>query len=345
MKYSASQKTGTLMSAVQRKKVQWLWFGRMPLGKITVLDGDPGLGKSVLTLDIAARVSTGREMPDGTPGVQGGVVLLSAEDDMGDTVRPRLEEAGANLERIVDISFTEPHLGKLLSIPLDMKEIENAILRVKAKLVVIDPIFAFLGDVDTNKDTSVRTALAQLAKLAERRGVAVILVRHLNKGEQTTKAIYRGSGSIALVGLARSGLLVAKSKNSDKMVLASTKCNLAPPPESLYYTLESLGDVPQVWWHGAANEDADQLITANIVRESQPTKVDQAETFIACELLPGPMPSATLEKRASEAGIADKTYQRAKERLGVKSEQKDGYWVSSLPPRPSSTQPDSQVVR
>src|SRR5215472_3270471 len=147
---------GTLLSEVEPTPVTWLWKGRIPLGKITMLDGDPGLGKSLVTLDLAARVSTGREMPDGSRGLRGGVVLATGEDGLADTVRPRLDAAGADVSRIVDISFTNSDKTQLLRVS-DVSKIEEAIRRVEAVLVVIDPIPAFLSDkVKTGDDASVR---------------------------------------------------------------------------------------------------------------------------------------------------------------------------------------------
>jgi RecA-family ATPase len=248
---TTSPHIGTLLSEVQTEKIRWLWKGRIPLGKITVIDGDPGLGKSLITLDLAGRVTRAREMPDGTPGVEGGVVLASGEDGLADTVRPRLEAAGADLTRVVDITLTDPEKGQLLKIPTDLARLEQATVRVGAVLVVIDPVYAFLtGGLNPDKDTDVRQTLTPLAKRAERLGVAVILIRHLNKAEEK-KALYRGSGSIGLIGLARSGLLVAKSLSQEGNVLASVKCNLTAKPPALLYRVDPLDiGVPVIKWLG-----------------------------------------------------------------------------------------------
>ncbi|MDP6582331.1 MAG: AAA family ATPase, partial [Vicinamibacterales bacterium] len=219
---------GVLLSDVTPERVEWLWLGRIPSGKVTLIDGDPGLGKSALTTDLAARVSTGRPMPDGEPCEAGGVVILTAEDALADTVRPRLDAAGANSTRIIAV----PTVGTgedehMPSVPGDLGAIEVAIQRVDARLVIIDPLMAYLGgEVNSHRDQDVRRALAPIAQLAERTGVAVLIIRHLNK-DQGGKAIYRGGGSIGISGAARSVLLVAEDPDDlDRRILVPVKANL-----------------------------------------------------------------------------------------------------------------------
>ncbi len=179
---------GVLLSEVETERVSWLWSGWLALGKLSVVDGDPGLGKSATVLDIAARVSTGSEFPDGSRNEAGpgGVVVISAEDALSDTIKPRLEAAGADLERITSLAMLPDGSGheRLLSIPEDLVHLEAEIQRMEAKLVVVDPLVAFFSKkVDSHKDQDVRRALAPLATVADRTGAAVQLVRHLSKGE------------------------------------------------------------------------------------------------------------------------------------------------------------------
>ena len=201
--------SGILASDVEPEKVCWFWQRRMPLGKLTVLDGDPGAGKSTICLDVAARASTGRAMPDGTPGVEGGAVILSAEDGAADTIVPRLGLAGADLTRILLLQNLETNEGpRPVILPDDLDEVRVAIHRVGAVLVVVDPLMAMLtGAVDAHRDQDVRRALLPLANLAEETGVAIVVVRHLIKG-MGSNPLYRGGGSIGIIGAARSGLLV-----------------------------------------------------------------------------------------------------------------------------------------
>ena len=158
---------------VKREKVRWLWEGWIPLAKLTVLDGDPGLGKSLTTLDITARVSTGRPMPDGSRGDlkdPESVVIMSAEDGLGDTIRPRLEAAGADCERIFALQAIGEGDDARLPDLTDLDAVRESVQQHDAKLVIIDPLMAFLpSDSDAHRDQDVRRILAPLARLAEER--------------------------------------------------------------------------------------------------------------------------------------------------------------------------------
>lgn len=179
---------GKLLSEIRPERVDWLWPGRIPRNKLTLFDGDPGLGKSALTTDLAARVSVGRPWPDDSPCEPGGVVLCSAEDGIGDTVRPRLDAAGGDAERVLALATVpDGDAERLISVPEDLDVLRRGIERVSAALVIVDPLMAFLsGDVNSHRDQDVRRALAPLARLAEGTGVAVVVVRHLNKATGAT---------------------------------------------------------------------------------------------------------------------------------------------------------------
>ena len=241
-KKESPRPVGKLLSEVEPEQVEWLWPGRLPLGKLAVLDGDPGLGKSALTLDLAARVSAGLELPDGSRCGPAGVVLLSAEDGLEDTIRPRLDAAGADTERIVALSMigVGTRAERLVSLTQDLDAIEAAIRRVGAALVVIDPLMAFLtGKTDSHKDQDIRRALAPLAALAERTGAAVLIVRHLNKSAGGN-ALYRGGGSIGIIGAARAGLVVAPDpEDPERRILAANKHNLSGAAPSLVFRVEA----------------------------------------------------------------------------------------------------------
>lgn len=308
---------GTLLSDVQAEAVRWLWAGRIPLAKMTVLDGDPGLGKSTLTLDLAARVTTSGRMPDGSAGAMGGVVLLTAEDGLGDTVRPRLEAAGADLARVVALSSIGTGRDRRpVVLPEDIETVTAAIRRVGAVLVVVDPLMAFLsGKVDSHRDQDVRRALAQLATLAEETGAALVVVRHLNK-TAAGNPLYRGGGSIGIVGAARAGLLVARDPaDEDRRILATTKCNLAAEPRSWRWRLEAEPGLPVcVRWI----EECD-LRAADLVCDTRPRHGAQggAEDFLEAALADGPRPADDVIAEASTAGISKRTLARAKGALGV----------------------------
>jgi predicted ATP-dependent serine protease len=162
---------GTLLSEVAPERVEWLWEGRIPKGKLTVVDGDPGTGKSAMITDLAARVSAGRPMPDGsTGGVAAGVVILSAEDGLADTVRPRLDAARGDPAGVLALTtkYDDNARDLLLSLPKDIPLIAQGIERIEAELVTIDPLVAYFGNkTDSHRDQDVRRVLADLAALAE----------------------------------------------------------------------------------------------------------------------------------------------------------------------------------
>jgi len=205
---TATQPEVIRLADVSPEQVEWLWPGRIAVGKLTVLAGNPGLGKSLATLDIAARVSVGKCWPDNRWEQQpiGGVVLLSAEDDLGDTIRPRLDAHGADVTRIVALKSIKGADGagdynRLFDLSRDLEHLRAAIGTVEnCRLIVVDPISAYLGKTDSHKNSDVRGVLSPLADLAAETRVAILAVSHLRKGEGA--AIYRTMGSLAFVAAA-----------------------------------------------------------------------------------------------------------------------------------------------
>ncbi len=394
---------GTLVSQVREEAIRWLWPGRIPLGKLTLLDGDPGLGKSLVTLDLVARLTTGRAMPDveaptpnpspvrgrgGTASapvapvangaavhglrpsgpplppageglgvgasdpIEGGVVLLSAEDDLAATIRPRLVAACADLTRIFvlqtvsgwDFDSGQAYERGIL-LPADSAEVARAIAYVGAKLVVIDPLMAYLdGRVNSWRDQDVRAALAPLARLAEQTGAAILVLRHLTKGGGSN-ALYRGGGSIGIIGAARSGLLVAKhpERPEEERVLASSKSNLGPPMPALGYRILATQDargtsIPRIEWLGATSYTAASLLAAadRIGTEGvgEPSRLEEACAFLRETLAEGPRPAAEVERLARGYGISDHTLRRARRELSVTAQHdgRSGQWAITLPP-------------
>lgn len=303
---------------VMPEPVRWLWPGRIPLGKLTVIDGDPGLGKSTMMADIAARVTTHGLMPDGSrSALEGpaGVLVLSAEDGAGDTIRPRLEAAGADLERVQiwDANLDDDGSEMLPSLPEDIGLLAGLIQEHGVAMVTIDPIMAYLGaKTNSYRDQDVRRALAPLAKIGEATGAAIVLVRHLNKA-MGGSAIYRGGGSIGIVGAARSGLLVGRDpEHEERCILASTKSNLGPAPPSLAYRLEGhVNGAGYVVWEGVTTHTADALVSQPQGDEER-TARDDAVDFLRDVLVAGPMPAKDVQRQAREAGISEMTLRRAK---------------------------------
>lgn len=320
------------LSAVVPEVVRWLWAGRFPLGKLALVDGDPGLGKSTMLLDIAARVSRGDAMPDGSHGDvvgAGGVVILQAEDGLADTIVPRLLAAGADLDRIEAFTFmAEPaetdHEGRTrkpahdrLPHLADVQGLADVIARIDARLVIVDPLVAFLPPrVDSNKDSEVRQGLSGVVGLAGVSGCCVVGVRHLNKASALS-ALYRGGGSIGIIGAARSGLLVASDPDSPaRRVLAPLKSNLAPIAPSLAWHLEaSAGGVAHVVWEGVTELSATALLEGGD-KEDRLVR-NEAHEFLRAELSEGERPAEELISTARRLGIATRTLQRAADEVGV----------------------------
>ena len=229
---------GVLASEVDRASIDWLWRGRLAYGKLSIVDGDPGMGKGLLGIDITARLTTGRAMPDEEPRTRRepcSVILVTPEDEPNDTIVPRLEAAGADLTRVRILNTIATEATGLsetserpVTFPHDLPYLEQAIEAMDARFVIIDPIMACLdAEVETKNDQRVRTALQPLKQLVARRGVACLVMRHLNKSGGD-KAMYRGGGSIAFTGLARVAMLLAEHPDDDTQVaLAVVKSNIA----------------------------------------------------------------------------------------------------------------------
>jgi hypothetical protein len=344
------------MAEVERRPLSWFWPGWIPLGKLTVLDGDPGLGKSTMLLDLAARASRNGHMPDAQQGTAGPTLLMSAEDDLADTIRPRLQAAGADLEQIHPFTAVDTGAGRRSPVlPDDLPILKEKLAKHKARLLIIDPFVAYLGEsLDTSRDHAMRRVLFALAEIAVQAECAVVLVRHLNKGNGS-KAIYRGGGSIGIVAAARSALLVAADPyDPETRVLALSKSNLAAKGKSLGYRLEPKEQGLAVVWRGEANWTADSLLEVRLGEEER-SALGGACEFLQAVLADGPVAHKDLIQQAEEAGHSLITLKRAKASLGIKSKQVKGLlgrqwsWVlpgkEDVPSKPTPpTRPDDAHV-
>ena len=318
------------LDQVQPELVQWLWPGRIPFRKVTILQGDPGLGKSTLALDMASRISRNVSMPDGSISALGepaSVFLMSAEDGLGDTIRPRLDALGGDQQRI---SVPMQHF----LIPKDADLIRDAIVQTGARLVILDPLAAFLdGSVNSWNNQHVRRALTPLAQVAEQTSAAILVLDHLNK-RSGIAAIQRGSGSIAFNAAARSVLLVCKHPHEpETFVLAGVKSNLGPPPSSLAYkTVEAENKAVRLEWCGDCPYDADELV-ANFEMPSG-RKLRDAKQFLVARIQPGTSALGKIvEAEARQRGIASRTLARARQELGVRTFPlgHQGEWAWGMP--------------
>jgi archaellum biogenesis ATPase FlaH len=312
------------MSEVQPERVHWLWPGRIPFGKLTVIDGDPGLAKSILTLDLGARVTRGAPMPDGTGTEPGTVIVLTAEDGLGDTVRPRLDALGADVTKVFAFTatVTEVEGGELLPItlPTHIAALGDRIREAGARLVIVDPLMAYISsEVNTRIDHDVRRLLAQLAQLAEETGAAIVLVRHLNKSN-AGPAIYRGGGSIGIIGAARSGLLVARDPDDEsRRILAVIKSNLCPEAPSLRFHVETAPNgAARLVWGGESTHRANALVSLPADEEEREAAQDlRAFLREMVEAAPRTQKEAIAACRAAGFGVAERTIQRARKAAGI----------------------------
>jgi hypothetical protein len=309
------------LADVTARPIEWLWRPWIPLGAITLLDGDPGLGKSSITIDLAARVSRGWAMPPdgGVVGAPAGVLLLGAEDNLEYTTRPRLDAAGADVSRVHALEAIQTAEGERPPVlPWDLSLVENMINQRGVRLVVVDPFMAFLdGELDAHRDQDVRRCMHRLKLLAEKLNVAILIVRHLNK-LIGGPALYRGGGSIGITGAVRSALVVGKNPNNQQQcVLAPVKCNLAAKPKSLAYVVETAGDVSRIGWLGETDLQADDVL-AHAGGRKRKTTGEQCADAIRDFLADGPQDSEGMDAWLTQHGYSHWSIKSGRRLAGVK---------------------------
>ena len=295
------------MSDVELTPVDWLWKPYLPFGKLSVLQGNPGEGKTYFAMHLAAACTNGKLMPNMERLEPFNVIYQTAEDGLGDTVKPRLIEAGADLDRVLVIDDSDVQLT------LSDERIEKAIIENNARLVIIDPIQAYLGaDVDMNRANEVRPIFMRLVQVAQRTGCAILLIGHLNKAAGM-QSLQRGLGSIDIAAAVRSVMFIGKLKHDPTMrILTHEKSSLAPPGASPAF---SLGDEGGFRWVGEYDITADEMLSG--IEPQRETKTQQAKDLI-CTLLAGgkQVLSEDIDKAALERGIPGRTVRDAKRELG-----------------------------
>ena len=295
------------MSDVELTPVEWLWKPYLPFGKLSVLQGNPGEGKTYFAMHLAAACTNGKLLPNLERMEPFNVIYQTAEDGLGDTVKPRLIEAGADLDRVLVIDDSDVRLT------LSDERIEKAIIENNARLVIIDPIQAYLGaDVDMNRANEVRPIFMRLGQVAQRTGCAILLIGHLNKAAGM-QSLQRGLGSIDIAAAVRSVMFIGKLKHDPTMrILTHEKSSLAPPGVSLAF---SLGDEGGFRWVGEYDITADEMLSG--IEPQRETKTQQAKDLI-CTLLAGGKQvfSEDIDKAALERGIPGRTVRDAKRELG-----------------------------
>ena len=295
------------MSDVELTPVEWLWKPYLPFGKLSVLQGNPGEGKTYFAMHLAAACTNGKLLPNMERMEPFNVIYQTAEDGLGDTVKPRLIEAGADLDRVLVIDDSDVQLT------LSDERIEKAIVENNARLVIIDPIQAYLGaDVDMNRANEVRPIFMRLGQVAQRTGCAILLIGHLNKAAGM-QSLQRGLGSIDIAAAVRSVMFIGKLKHDPTMrILTHEKSSLAPPGASLAF---SLGDEGGFRWVGEYDITADEMLSG--IEPQRETKTQQAKDLI-CTLLAGgkQVLSEDIDKAALERDIPGRTVRDAKRELG-----------------------------
>jgi putative DNA primase/helicase len=324
------------LTNVDRELLDWLWPGRIPLGKLTLLAGDPGLGKSFVTLDIAARVSRGAAWPD-LPLLKqspGGVVLFNAEDDLADTIAPRLDKAEADDRNILAVEgVTMMGQRRHFSLEQDLPRLAEVVEQNPGtRLVVIDPISAYTGKIDSHNNSDVRGLLAPLAELAGRYDLAIVAVTHLSKSGGT-KAVYRAMGSLAFAAASRAVWAIVKDQaDPQRRLFLPAKLNLAQDPDGLAYRIKE-GRV--VWETDPVRMHADDAFAAEmqaVVAKPRGTERRDAMEWLRDELAGGRRPSKEIIEYGKECGFSEKTLRRAYTEIGAKAtkESFNGQWLWGL---------------
>lgn len=306
------------------REVKWLWYPYIPFGKLTIIQGDPGEGKTTFALRLAAACSTGTAMPGMKSLSPFKVIYQSAEDGLEDTIKPRLTEAGADQERVINIREDKRSLHLLDS------RIEKAIVQCDAKLLILDPLQGYLGErIDMNRANEIREVMKAIGQVAQRTGCAIVLVGHLNKATGMSSA-YRGLGSIDFRAAARSVLVVGRlRKNKNIRVIVHDKSSLAPEGKSLAFNLGNEDGFR--WLDGYDEISAEDLLSG--LSSQQETKTMQAEEIIRTMLEDGAeIPGEEIIQAAARKQISRRTVNEAKKNIaGIVSRKVGTKWMWSIP--------------
>lgn len=308
-------------SNIKTKSVEWLWYPYIPFGKLTMIQGDPGEGKSTLALNLIALLTKGLPMPDGfinnCPCV---AIYQCAEDSVADTIKPRLEQAGADCEKVAFIVDND------IALTLADGRIATAMEETGAKVFIIDPIQAFIPpDADMQSATKMRSIMRKLAKTAEDHHCAVILIGHMNKGSGS-KSLYRGLGSIDIAAIARSVLMVSRDESRpDIRYLYPIKSSLAPEGPAIAFSFKEGGGLE---WRGCYDISGSEAIESMAIKVS---KRERARVKLLQLLQGEAKPAKVVFARMAEIGVGSRTVEKVKKELRVNTYRLGGCWYWSLP--------------
>lgn len=309
-----------LYSSVKKEEIQWLWYPYIPYGKLTLLQGDPGDGKSTFMINLAASLTKCGLLPDGeTVSEAGTVVYQCAEDNVNDTIKPRLEAAGADCSKIAFIEDYENNLTFLDD------RLEETIRAFKAKLLVLDPFQAFVPtNADMQNASHIRFILRKLSAVAERNQCAVVMIGHMTKSTGG-KNLYRGLGSIDIAAICRSVLMIARDEKNPKIrYMFQVKSNLAPEGSAIGFVLDS-----DVGFHWIGKCMAEQKIDLG-VRSARQSKKEQASEYLRIMLSVEAVPSVKVLDKLDELGIKERTVRKAAKEIGIVSYRSKGIWYWKL---------------
>ncbi len=306
------------MEDIKCENVEWLWYPFVPYGKITIIQGDPGEGKTTLVLQMIAKLTKGESIINGETKESINVIYQTAEDGLSDTIKPRLVAANADCSKVLVIDDKETPLTML-----DVR-LEKAIAETGARLVVLDPIQGFLGaDVDMHRANEIRPVMKHIAEIAEKYRCAIILVGHMNKCNMG-KSAYRGLGSIDFQAAARSVLIVGRIKNEPEIrVVCQIKNSLAPEAKSIAFKLSEKNGFE---WLGECDVKAEELLCGTAKGMKQKTAIN----FLEDTLSKGKMAQTKIAELAEEKGISNKTLRNAKKTLEVKASKIGNQWYWEL---------------
>ena len=307
------------LSDIQPEPVEWLWEPYIPNSAITLIQGDGGDGKTTTALAIAAAVTNGTALPNGVGGELASVIIQNAEDSYAQTIRPRLEKFGADCDRIEFIDEDETALS------LSDERIEQAIVRTGAKLLIIDPVQAYLGGANMNSANGIRPLMKRLGDVAARHRCAILLVGHMNK--KGGKAQYRGLGSIDIFAAARSVLTVGRvTGDANLRAVVHNKSNLSAAGTPLAFVLDPIDGFA---WVGDYDITIEELLGGK--GQATESQLDKAQRLIKTTLNRSAVSATEMEAFSAENGISRKTLHRAKSALGVISVKRNGIWYWELP--------------
>ena len=312
------------LSDIEPEAIAWIWPGRIARRKLALLAGDPGMGKSQIGIDIGARITKGGNWPDRGTAPGGSVIVLSAEDSTADTVRPRFEAAGANLDRVQVLrAVIEKGKRRTFNLQKDLVALANKVTAIgDVTFVIIDPITAYMGKVDGHQTTDVRSVLEPVADFADKSNVAVLGITHPPKNAPV-KAINAFTGSLAYVAVARTVFIAIDEPETERRLLIPVKNNLGPHAPGLGYRLEQTILTKSIlasriaWDSAPVTVTANEALAASAEGARNPSALTEAKEFLLEELSNGSVPQAEIKNRAQAADISEKTLRRAKKALGV----------------------------